>query len=229
MARQILYLHWKAVRLGLLPLVLAAFGLPLLIVQGMARSDDVTDGVYASQILEQVNQTYLMLPMLAAVVGIALALTTWSWDHQGRHVYALSLPIPRWRYALLKFGAGAALGLPPAVALLAGNLVASSSIDLPPLLHAYPVAVTIRFLLASLVIFGIVFAFAAGSIRTTVILLTIWIFVLVAGSSLLDLAAALTNRPELADVDVADAVFRALTSVGGPFHILAGNWALIDV
>jgi hypothetical protein len=229
MARQILYLHWKAVRMGLLPLVIAAFGLPLLVVQGMARPEGVEDGFYASQILAQVGQTVLMLPSLAAAVGVTLALTTWSWDHQGRHVYALSLPIPRWRYALVKFGAGALLALVPTVALLLGGLVAAASLDLPPLLHAYPVAVTARFLLATLVIFAIVFAFAAGSVRTTVILLTIWVTLLVTGSLLFDFAAVLLGRPGLAEVDVTEQIMRLMTSTAGPFHILAGNWALIDV
>ena len=43
MARQILYLHWKAIRLGLLPLVIAAFGLPLLTIQGLARPEGLTE------------------------------------------------------------------------------------------------------------------------------------------------------------------------------------------
>ena len=37
MAAQMLFLHWKNVRLGLVPFVVCAFGLPLLALQGAGR------------------------------------------------------------------------------------------------------------------------------------------------------------------------------------------------
>jgi hypothetical protein len=229
MGRQILYMHWKAVRLGMLPLVIAAFGLPLMLIQGMARPEGLADGFWASAILSRMSASVMMFPLLAGATGVTLALTTWSWDHQGKHVHALSLPIPRWRYTMLKFGAGALLALIPTTALLVGGVAAAAALELPPLLHAYPGAVTVRFLLSTLLVFGILFAFAAGSIRTTVILLTTWILLLVTGNWVVDFAASILHRPDLAAFDVTDWMLKLLTVQGGPFHILTGNWALIDV
>jgi hypothetical protein len=229
MTRQILYLHWKAVRLGLLPLVIAAFGLPLLTIQGLARPEGLTDGFYTEALLELMGSRLFFFPALAAIIGVTLALSSWSWDHETKHVYALSLPIARWRYAVLKFGAGALLALLPAVALLAGAVAASSSLSLPPLLHAYPVAVAVRFFFATLLVYAILFALAAGSIRTTVILLTAAIVALVGGNLVIDLVGSLAGRPDIAGFNFTDWLFERLTGWPGPFYILTGNWAFIDV
>ena len=229
MTRQILYLHWKAIRLGLLPLVIAAFGMPLLMIQGLARPERQTDPFYTTLILGAMGARLFLLPGLAGVIGITLALSSWSWDHEMKHVYALSLPIARWRYAVLKFGAGATLALAPTLALLVGTLVASSSLTLPPLLHAYPFAVTVRFLLSTLFVYALVFAFAAGSIRTTVIVLTAFVGLLVVGNLLLDAVGTVLGAPLIANFNFTQWVFDLFTSWPGPFHILTGNWAFIDV
>jgi hypothetical protein len=229
MARQFLYLHWKAVRLGMLPLMVAAFGLPLLMIQGLARPEGFTDGYYAGFVLERVQMWAAVFPVLAVATGLTLALSAWSWDHQVKHVHALSLPVPRWRYVLLKFGAGVLLMLLPTAALLVGGVMASAALELPDFVHAYPGAVTVRFFLTTLLMFALWFAFAAGSIRTAVIVLTLWITTMVAGDLVLGWIGDISGRPNLGTFNFADWLMELMTGPAGPFRILTGNWALIDV
>jgi ABC-type transport system involved in multi-copper enzyme maturation permease subunit len=229
MAMQMLYIHWKTVRLGLVPLVIAAFGLPLLTLRGAGRPEGITDGFYASFLLETSRMWLPFFPVVAATIGVTLALSAWSWDHQGGHVYALSLPVTRARYTLLKFGGGAALALIPAGAVLVGSLVATSSISLPVGLQAYPVAVATRFFLSTLLVYSMMFALAAGTIRTAVIVLSAWVVLLIAGDLILQVAAVLLDRPELRFTSAVQLIYQRLTEWPGPFHVLAGNWSLIDV
>ena len=228
MATQILYLHWKTIRLGLLPLTLAAFGLPLLAVQGLGRPEGLGDVLYTPLVLQTIGSRLLMFPILAGVLGVTLALSSWSPDHEAKHVYALSLPIARWRYALLKFGAGVLLALVPTAALLAGGYAATAALELPPLLRAYPAAVAVRFLFATLLVYALVFAFAAGSIRTTVLLLTAFVAFVVMGGPVLDFIGSMVGTDLVSGIFI-ERVMDSLTRWPGPFHILAGNWALIDV
>jgi ABC-type transport system involved in multi-copper enzyme maturation permease subunit len=229
MATQMLFLHWKNVRMGLVPFVIAAFGLPLLALQGGGRPEGITDGFYASFLLDASRIWLPFFPVLAAVTGVTLALSAWSWDHSGGHVYALSLPVSRARYTLLKFGGGAVLALLPASALLIGALLASASISLPVGLQAYPLAVATRFFYSTLLVYALCFALAAGTIRTTLIVLTIWVATLIAGDLVLQVVAMTMDRPDLASVNVTQWVYDRLTVWPGPFYMLAGNWSLIDV
>ena len=226
MARQILYLHWKASRLVLVPFVLAAFGLPLLVIQ---RTGVGLEGEpwRAMSILDSVELWLPVFPALAGAVGITLALTAWHWDHEVGHVYALSLPVARWRYALLKMGAGAVLVLLPTAALLAGSLIATAAVDLPDGLRAYPGALTLRFLACALLLYGFFFSMAAGTVRTTVWVMTVWVTLLIVGSVAVDgLAAAGVVPPTFS---LMAFVGDALMEWPGPFNVLAGNWRLIDV
>ena len=211
MATQILALHWKAVRLGLIPFIVGAFALPLLSVQGMGGDIEAARAV-------SMYQVWLPLyPMLAAALGITLALSAWNWDHQQGHVYALSLPVARWEYALLKLGAGVVLTLLPVAAFLAGTLLATWSVSLPQGLNAYPVALTLRFM----------FALASGTIRTTVVVLS----VVFGAPLLLELGLGFLGNfyPGLQGASPTEWIFRKLVELPGPFSVFTGSWMLIDV
>ncbi|MGD2070974.1 MAG: hypothetical protein PVI57_20060 [Gemmatimonadota bacterium] len=228
MARQMLTLHWKAAKWLLLPIVLAAFGLPVLAVRGLGGS--ASEYGYRALYLVQAGRTLLPLfPTLAAAVGGLLALTAWNWDHRGEHVYSLSLPVARWEWAVLKFGAGLVLLGVPAVAFLVGSLVATASVDLPAGLTAYPLAVSARFALAALVSYAVLFAMAAGTIRTTVIVLSAFLGGLFLGQLAVDFVASAYQVPWLQDTSVTEAVFQTLNTWPGPFQVFFGNWMLIDV
>jgi hypothetical protein len=159
-------------------------------------------------------------PVLAIFAGLATALTAWAVDHQGRHVYALTLPLPRQQYVLFRFAAGAILLAPAVIGVWVGGLVASVSITLPPGLHAYPTALAFRFALATLLLYAFVFAVAAGSRRTG--LAIIWGM---AGVMVLQvLLHALTTR-----FDLLEWIFGRLANWPGPLEVFAAAWMLINV
>lgn len=227
MARQLLYLHWKTVRWGLLPFVVAAFALPVIAVQALGGGGSIPATFYIHQIFTVGATWNPLFPLLAAGTGATLALSAWSWDHHGQHVYALSLPLPRWRYAGLKFGAGALLALIPTAGLAGGAYLSVASLSIPTGLHGYPGALTLRFLAAVLTAYGIVFALAAGTIRTAVIVLTAVILTPLLGDVVVTFAGDFV--PALQGVHFTSWLADAVSRWPSPLQIFTGNWFLIDV
>jgi hypothetical protein len=222
-----LFVHWKQVRLLLIPFVVAAFGLPLLAVQGLGA--DATGGVSAEvyQIVSGYQLWLPLFPMLALAIGIVLALTAWNWDHRLGHVYALSLPVARWEYALLKMGAGIALGLVPTLAFWIGAHVAAASVTLPAGLNAYPNHLSLRFFLAMLMAYAFFFALGAGTVKTTVWVVTGIFAALVASEVLGDVLVLYFSGLE--GLSFLELATDWLVERGGPFEVFTGNWTLIDV
>jgi hypothetical protein len=228
MVQPMLLVHWKQARLVLVPFVVAAFALPLLVVQGFGGvGGDPAVSMEAYRILASYQVWLPYFPLLAGSVGGVLALTSWNWDHQLGHVYALSLPVARWEYAMLKMGAGATLVLVPVVALWLGAHVASASVTLPEGIRAYPNQLAFRFFTATMISYALFFAMAAGTIRTTVWIVSA-VMALVVGGNLLSVVLQ-SHVPALADVNVVQSVVGWLLRAGGPFAVFSGNWALIDV
>ena len=227
MYQPMLFVHWKQVRLLLIPFVVAAFGLPLLAVQGLGA--DATGGVSAEvyQIVSGYQLWLPLFPMLALAIGIVLALTAWNWDHRLGHVYALSLPVARWEYALLKMGAGIALGLVPTLAFWIGAHVAAASVTLPAGLNAYPNHLALRFFLAMLMAYAFFFALGAGTVKTTVWVVTGIFAALVASEVLGDVLVLYFSGLE--GLSLLELATDWLVERGGPFEVFTGNWALIDV
>lgn len=224
MFRQMLFVHWKAARFLLLPLVVLAFGLPLLSVQGLVQADSVEAMRY---FLDWPEIWAGFFPLLATVGGAMIALTAWTWDHQQDHVYALSLPLARWEYALLKMGAGMVLLVPFAAALWVGSLAASASVELPEGVRAYPHLLAGRFLMASVLVYGILFAMGGATIRTVMIVLSALAAFMVLGDIGADhLAGAF---PVLDDFDPMAWWVERMVTWPGPFEVFTGNWILIDV
>jgi hypothetical protein len=228
MYQPMLYMHWKQIRLVLIPLVLASFGLPLVAVAGLGAAPGASaTSLNASVVINALGVWLPFFPALALAIGVILALSAWNWDHRLGHVYALSLPLTRMEYALLKMGAGAALVLLPAAAMWLGANVAAASVALPAGLHAYPNQLAIRFLLATLIAYSTLFAMAAGTVKTSV-----WI---VGGSLGLILAGIIGSDLLILRygvLDQTDLVGRALTwllNAPGPLEVFTGNWSLIDV
>jgi len=228
MVQPMLLVHWKQARLLLIPFIVAGFGLPLLAVQGFGGvGDDRAVSMEAYRFLTSYQVWLPYFPMLAGAVGGVLALTSWNWDHQLGHVYALSLPVARWEYAMLKMGAGAALVLVPVAALWVGAHVASASVALPEGIRAYPNQLAFRFFAATMISYALFFAMAAGTIRTTVWIVST-VMALVIGGNLLVVVLE-PYVPALDDVNVVQTVLGWLLRAGGPFAVFTGNWALIDV
>jgi len=218
MFRAILALQWKWARLVVVTAAVLGFAIPLLAVQG--ATDASGDPQTVSQLLAAAQDVGVFFPLLAAAAGLALAVSAWRADHAGRHVYAVSLPVPRWQFVLYRYGAGVLLLLAPVVGVWIGSLVATAGAQLPLGLHAYPHLITLRFLLCGLVAFSLFFAISAGTSRTAGIVLG----VLVALVVLQVLFAAFKL-----DVNLLGWVADRLFLWPGPLEIYTGRWSLIDV
>jgi hypothetical protein len=213
----LLFQQWKWTRLVIVLGAVAAFAVPLLSVRGagagMAHKE-------AAQFLGSVQLWGVLYPSLAGAIGVLTAITLWTPDHRGRHVYSLALPVARWRYVLLRYGAGLALVGVPIVALLVGSVLAALTTSLPPGLHAYPLALSVRFALALLVAFTMFFAVSSGTARTAGIILGGFAALVV---TQVLLSAAGTER------NLVLWVINALLASPGPFAVFTGRWMLIDV
>jgi len=231
MFRQILFVNWKATRFGLLPFIMAAFGLPLLTVRFVRYEGGISESVtvWGAELMTVVSFWTPLYPVLAFMLGTVLALMVWNWDHRGEHAYPLSLPLQRWKYVLYKMGAGGLLLLIPVVVLWFGSLLAVSVTEIPDGLRAYPTAIAFRFFLASLISFAIFFALAAGTMRTAVLLLIVWVSLVFLGETAPPILGELLNLPSLSSFRIVEWILNVTMSWPGPFEVFAGNWMLIDV
>lgn len=218
MFRQILFTQWKWSRLVILLGVLAGFALPLLSVQHGAYTNP--SDWEARVLLGQLQSWSVLYPALATALAVVVAMAAWAADHRGRHVYALSLPLPRWHYALLRFGAGAILLVAPAIALLTGAALATSTLAVPTGLHAYPTELAVRFGLALFVAYATFFAISAGTARTAGYIL---------GAVAVLIAAQLLSQAADVQLSILGWVWDRLSIWPGPLDVFTGRWLLIDV
>jgi len=218
MFRAILYSQWKWSRLIIVLGTLAGFALPLLSLQGAARAD--RGALQAQELLRAVQSWGTLYPILAAALGLLVAIATWAPDHRGRHIHALTLPLPRWRYVLLRFGAGVVLLLAPIAAVLVGASLAVMTATIPTGLQGYAVALALRFALAVLVAYAVFFAISAGTARTAGIILGA-----VAALIVVQVVASLANI----DLDLFGMVQVVLLQGAGPLAVFTGRWMLVDV
>lgn len=218
MFKQILASQWRWAGWWAVGLAFLAFSLPLASVQ--ATSLPIETRFDVGNLLTTMQGWGYLYPVLAVLAALLVALASWSPDHQGRHVYALSLPIPRWHYVLLRFAAGAVLLAPIVAGVWIGGLVASVSITLPAGLHAYPTSVALRFALTLLFFYALIFAIASGTKRTAGYLLAAWFALFVLQGLLTALGSS---------VNLMEETLSALLAWPGPLVILAAGWMLIDV
>jgi hypothetical protein len=158
--------------------------------------------------------------LLAGGVGLLVSLVAWGHDHRGRHTYALSLPVSRARYVLMRLGAGALFLAPPMIAVFAGSLVVAMSGLIPNGLHAYPIALSLRFAFATLVAFAIFFAAGAASPRTAAIVIGIIVAIVLAQYLL-----SLVN----VQYDVIGHAMDKVFASPGVLSVFSGRWSLVDV
>jgi hypothetical protein len=228
MYQPMLFLHWKQIRMVLPLFIVASFALPLMAVEGLGTPPGMDAASLEAYRFVGAFQTWLPLfPILAGAIGSTLALSAWNWDHQLQHVYALSLPMTRWEYTIQKMLAGVTLALLPAVGMWVGAQLAAASIDLPEGLHAYPNELALRFFFAELLSYALLFAMAAGTIKTTLWVAGAALGFILFGSIANDL---LGNYIDLfSRVNIVQEVFDWLIQAPGPFEVFSGSWSLIDV
>jgi len=216
MFRVILQSQWKWSRLFIVVATVAAFAVPILSVQSTGGADPALPG----ELLSTMQSWSVIYPTLAGALGLLTAMRAWASDHSGRHVYALVLPLPRWRYVLLRFGAGLALLAGPVIAVTLGALLATKTATLPHGLHGYPLGLALRFALALLVAYAVFFAVSSGTARTAGMFIAA--IGIVAAVQVLASAASI-------DLPIAQTALRGIVDWPGPLAIFAGRWMLIDV
>lgn len=214
MFRAILQTQWKWTRAVVLLTTIGGFALPLWVLQ-YAR-----DATTAQQFVGRMQVWAPAFAVLSAVAGLLVALVAWQPDHQGRHVYALSLPIPRSRYVTLRLGAGLLFLVPTIVSVLIAALIVSASGAIPDGLQAYPLAFTFRFALAVLVAYVIFFAIASSTPQTAGVVLGI-------------LAALVFTQYLLSTfgsrMDILSPVIDFVFYRPGILSVFSGRWMLVDV
>jgi hypothetical protein len=216
---QMLKAEWRSMGAIIVVLTVVAFGAPLATViygANLARQSTYTVASWLSA-AAGIGAT---IPLIALVAGVLTGMAVWSADHLGGHVYALSLPLPRWRYVLLRFGTGLTFLAGPVAALGIGAAIASSVVELPEGLHAYPAQLTLRFGAATVVCYALFFALSTATRRVALALLG-----LVGGFILADVLLGTFGQDTIA----IETGFRLLTTWPGPLAILMGRWALFDV
>ena len=216
MLKAIMRIQWKGSWHLVVALAVAAFALPIVSV----RTGWSAGPTNLPRFLTEMELWGILYPALAAIAAMLIGISIWYSDRRGHHIYALLLPLPRWRYVLYRYVGGLALLLPVALALWAGALVATSSIDLAPGLRTYPNALAAKFALALLLLFGVVFAIAAASKRALGVSLRLL------GLFIAAHIAVIMLQP---GVNLLWTVATSLGTAPGPFAPLGGRWMLIDV
>jgi ABC-type transport system involved in multi-copper enzyme maturation permease subunit len=214
--RAVIRIQWKASWHVVLALSVAALALPVVSVRSGWKGDPANLPLF----LTELQLWGFFYPTLAAIAAIAVAVSVWRSDRRGHHIYALLLPLPRWKYVLLRYAGGLVMLAPIVVALWAGALIATTALDLPPGLRTFPHELAVKFALSLLLLFGLTFAAASASNRA-----------LGVGFRLLGLLIAvhigvLLLRP---GTHLLWKVVTALATYPGPFSPMGGRWMLIDV
>lgn len=216
MFRAVLMSFWRESRLAVVLLAGIAFSAPLLSLRGAWTSDPWT----AWDVLGAAARWSPGYPVIALAAALALAAGAWWPDHRTKHVYALTLPLARSRYLLLRYCAGLALLLAIGTSLLVGALLATLRITLPPLLRAYPVGLTLRFCLAGLTAYTLLFALSGITPRMARLIVAVSCALVI-----VTVAAELLSLGWNPIASVVD----ALLGPYSPLSIFRARWMLIDV
>ncbi|MHB8838955.1 MAG: hypothetical protein ACYC7F_08395 [Gemmatimonadaceae bacterium] len=220
MFRAVFYTQWKWARPVILLAVLVAGYIP---VEAMRAMPYKAAGTYhIPSLYYGIVGASSFYQLLALAVAVVVAISAWQADGQRQHVYALSLPVPRWQFVLLRFGAGAALlGIVAAAVGVFGG-IATAIAPLPPMLHAYPVGLAFRFWLGSLVPFALIFALLSSNPKRVRLLVAAVATIVVVDMMLA--AMGLTEKPV-----VVGWFFDAVYSGQGPLAAFLSKWMLVDV
>lgn len=215
MFRAILATQWKWTRGVVLIATVIGFAIPLASLQSAQNNS-----YGAENFVFRMQEWGLAYSLLAAALGLVVALAAWTNDHRGRHVYALSLPVSRARYALMRLASGAVFLAPPILAVLAAAVLVASFGAIPNGLHAYPVALALRFAFAAAVAYALFFSIASATQKTAGVLLGIVAALLLVQYTLNLTSGRFELLPRLAEF---------LFSAPGVFSVFTGRWTLVDV
>ena len=220
MFRAVLSTQWKWTRPAILLAVLVAGYIPVAALRAMPYKTE--DSYYIPALYRDIAAASTYYQWLALFVAVIVAISAWQADGHRQHVYALSLPVPRWQFVLLRFGAGAALlgVVATAVGLFGG--IAAAIAPLPPMLHAYPVGLAVRFWLGTLIPFGLIFALLVSSPKRVRLVVAGVVTIIVVDWALA--AMGMIEKPV-----VLGTIFDAMYSGRGPLSAFLSKWMLVDV
>jgi hypothetical protein len=120
----------------------------------------------------------------------------------------------------MRFSGGLALiALPVATLFVSAEIVAHSSL-IPSTLHAYPVALTLRFAFAALVAYAVFFAISSATARTAGYIL---------GAIGLAIVLNIILRAAGSRIDLLGYVSDLVLATPGLLAVFGGRWMLIDV
>lgn len=213
MYRMVLLTQWKWTRAIVLIATIMGFALPLASLQAAGGAGRAADFVARMQTFG------VWYALLATGMGLMVALAAWAHDQRGRHVYALTLPVSRAQYVMMRLTAGLAFLVPPALAVLLSAVFVSSFGAIPSGLTTYPVALTLRFLFAACVAYTLFFAIGSATQKTAGIILGAVASVLLAQYLLAVLGV---------DLDLLERVVDFLFRSPGVFSVFSGRWSLVD-
>ena len=217
--RTMLFVQWKLQRAELLGLTLVAALIPPIATwPGFEEG-----GNLVTALIRMVDAGTIIAPagaLLALSLGALLAMRPFILDARVRHTYALALPIPRSTYALMRAASGLTLALIPAAGFLIGALVAVEAIPDSAWVRKFPVALTLRFLLAITTAFAIFFGvqYGLGSRARRWVLI---VALTVAGTEMVGQG--------LLRVSMIGPTIELLSGSFSPLRIFRDRWALFDV
>jgi hypothetical protein len=214
MWRAMLETQWKWTRGMLLLLSIVSFALPLVTLR--ASFGALSESLF----IASMQAWSVGYAVIAGGLGLVMAILAWSYDHRLRHVYALSLPVARWRYVLMRFTAGLALLTLPVIALFIGAELVAHSSYVPKVLNAYPIALTLRFAFATLVAYAVFFAISSATAKTAG-------YILGGLAAMIVLQLLITSAGSR--LNVVGYLVDAVLASPGLLAVFNGRWMLIDV
>lgn len=220
MWRAMLGVEWKWTRGMILLCVLVVFALPLVSLRLAATAAQQAFRSPLAVFIQMMQSWGVAYAIAAGALGLVMAIMSRSFDHRLRHVYALSLPIARWRYVWYRYATGLAVLAVPVLALLVATEVVAHSALVPRELHAYPIALTLRFAFATVVAYSIFFAISAATPRTAGYIL---------GAIALVVVAQIVLVSADARVDVTSRAIDLIFATPGLLAVFGGRWTLVDV
>lgn len=222
MFEAVMRVQWQRMRWMVLVCALAVLALPwysVISTQGINADWRMGDLLYRQL---QAGSRAVMFPMIAAILGFLLGVSAWSADRQVKFVYAFTLPIPRWYYTLLQIGMGVLCIVGTGIVFWIGANLRLAFVELPPVLHAYPSLIAVRFVLAALLAYAASFALASLDERKSITLVLVLLLGGIAAVAALGSFGFLETAP----------VRWATDLIIGRFGILSafiGNWRLVDL
>ena len=217
MFRAVLLTHWRWGRWGVLLLAAGAFVTPIILL-GLLGTRDLTL-LPVWEVLAPTSIAGAIYSVIAIFSGLWIAASAWSVDTTQDSIYALTRPVPRWYFVLLRYGSGIVLSLVPVAAVLIGALVAAAVTTRPVEMRVFPVALAAKFTVALWLSFSICFGGVTG-LRPRPGSHQLWIIGLIPILALLDVGTG---------AHVANALRDWLSGSWSPLGAFFGRWNLFDV